>query len=428
MNTRVAVIGGGWAGCAAGLTLAQAGLDVTLFEAANILGGRARTVELNGHRLDNGQHILLGAYSQTLKLIAGVARQPGLPDAGLLRLPLAIDRPPDFTLACPRLPAPLHLLAGLLRARGIRLRDKWAAACWVQSALKTLPGANVSLAELMAGQPRKVREALWEPLCIAALNTPPDAASARVFTHVLWVAFGKIRAYSDLLFPQTDLSGLFPQPAGQHIRELNGQVHLNTRIGHLAIDGGKVELGTLRDTFRFDRVIVAVAPQHLRGLCGTIDKLGPSLRAVETYRYEPIATVYLQYPAEVRLSRPMLALSRGPAQFVFDRGQTHGQGGLLACVSSAASHLLGRAQAEWIAEIEKQLSCVVRVPPALWRKAIVEKQATYACLPDMQRPPNRTSHPWIYLAGDYTAGPYPATLESATLSGVESAQTLINDL
>ena len=131
MNPRVAVIGGGWAGCAAGLSLAQAGINVTLFEAGNILGGRARGVEINGHTLDNGQHILLGAYTQTLKLIAEVnLRHSRSPDAGLLRLPLVLDQPPDFSLVCPKLPAPLHLLVGLLAARGLSVYDKLAAARW----------------------------------------------------------------------------------------------------------------------------------------------------------------------------------------------------------------------------------------------------------------------------------------------------------
>ena len=114
MKSRVAVIGGGWAGCAAALTLAEAGVPVTLFEAGRILGGRARSVDIEGQPLDNGQHILLGAYEQTLQLIDRL-RPAASPD-GLWRLPLALNQPPDFSLACPRLPAPLHLLAGLFQA------------------------------------------------------------------------------------------------------------------------------------------------------------------------------------------------------------------------------------------------------------------------------------------------------------------------
>lgn len=430
MNPRVAVIGGGWAGCAAGLSLAQAGIDVTLFEAGNTLGGRARAIEINGHDLDNGQHILLGAYTQTLKLIAEVnLRHSHLPDAGLLRLPLVLDQPPDFSLACPKLPAPLHLLVGLLTARGLSVGDKFAAARWVHHALKPLQDvADTSLAQLMANQPEKVRSALWQPLCISALNTPPEYASAKVFKQVLAAAFGKVRSHSDLLFPRTDLTRLFPQPAAERIVELNGQIRLRTRVRTLLTDAHKVMLTTQRGSANYERVILAVAPQHLGKICGGINELDDIVKAVKTYRYEPIATAYLQYPSKVRLSRPMLALSGGPAQFVFDRGHTHGQAGLLAFVVSAASNLLGHPQSAWITQAQQQLSRICAMPAPLWQKALVEKQATYSCTPNMSRPENRTAHPFIFLAGDYTAGAYPATLESATQSGVKSAQMLINSL
>ena len=130
---RVAIVGGGWAGCAAALTLAEAGVTVTLFEASRSLGGRARAVELEGQPLDNGQHILLGAYEQTLRLIERL--HPDAAQSGLWRLPLTLDQPPDFSLACPRLPAPLHLLAGLLGARGLSWRDKLAAMRWAHALL-----------------------------------------------------------------------------------------------------------------------------------------------------------------------------------------------------------------------------------------------------------------------------------------------------
>src|SRR5690606_32531189 len=111
-------------------------------------------------------------------------------------------------------------------------------------------------------------------------------------------------------------------------------------------------------------------------------------------------------------------------QFVFDRGQSHGQSGLLALVASAAADL----SADWLDQAEGQLQRIAQPGAARWRKRIVEKQATYACVPGQARPPVRTPHPRIFLAGDYTAGPYPATLESATLSGVQSAGALLHQL
>lgn len=430
MSPSVAVIGGGWAGCAAALSLAEAGVNTTLFETSKVLGGRARAVEVKGQQLDNGQHILLGAYDQTLNLIARVNPQnPSPANAALLRLPLALDQPPDFSLVCPRLPAPFHLLVGLWSARGLCFFDKLAASRWVSSILDGREDiADTSVAQLIANQPKRVRAQLWEPLCIAALNTQPEQASAKVFKHVLAASFGKLRSHSDLLFPRTDLTRLFPAPAAQRIMELKGEIRLQTRIKTLRADSHKIMLPTLGSTINFDRVIVAVAPQHVASICADIAELKNVCRIVESYRYEVIATVYLQYSQDVRLSRPMLSLSGGPAQFVFDRGHTHGQPGLLACVISATSSLLGYPQSEWILQIQHQLSRIFALSAPLWQKAIVEKQATYLCSPNMPKPENHTPHPFVFLAGDYTTGPYPATLESATWSGVKSAQTLLNSL
>ena len=428
MKPRVAIIGGGWAGCAAGLSLAEAGIAVTLFEAGGTPGGRARGLELNGLELDNGQHLLLGAYRQTIQLITAVKAEEGTQHAPLLRLPLALDQPPDFSLSCPPLPAPFHLLAGLLSARGISLLDKLAAARWMHAQLRQPLVDDISVAQLIAPQPKKIRAALWEPLCIAALNTPTAHASAKIYMQVLRAVFAHAREDSDLLFPRLDLTSLFPEPAATRMIALGSQVRLHTRVLSMRHQAQQFTLCTQRDSYTFDRVIVAVAPQHLAKLGHTIAELQDVIAAVETYCYEAIATLYVQYPSEVRLARPMLALLGGPAQFVFDRGQTHGQWGLLALVVSAASDLIGQSQDWWIEKARQQLSRIQALPNPIWQKAIVEKQATYSCGPNLTRPDNHTPHPDIFLAGDYTAGPYPATLESATLSGVKSAHLVMNSL
>lgn len=424
MSLRVAIVGGGWAGCAAGLSLAEAGVKVTLYEAANTLGGRARGLTLNALAIDNGQHLLLGAYQQTLRLIDRV-----WPDSTevLLRLPLTIDQPPDFLLRCPKLPAPFHLLAGLLTARGLTGWEKWAAARWMHLILREPNVDDVSVAQLIEAQPRKIREALWEPVCVAALNTPIANASARVFVQVLQSVFNGARQHSDLLFPRCDLTQLFPEPATQRILALGGNVHLQTRIQHIDANGTSFRLSTPLGAFDYDRVIIAVAPQHLAKIGQTIPVLQETITGVATYDYEAIATLYLQYPTDIQLARPMLALADGPAQYVFDRGATHGQPGLLALVVSAASHL-SDMPGDWAEKARAQLTKIGPLPQPVWQKSIVEKQASYACRPKLYRPENNTPHPGLFLAGDYTAGPYSATLESATLSGVKSAELVLNSL
>ncbi len=423
MTSRVAVIGGGWAGCAAALTLAEAGVAVTLFEAGRTLGGRARSVDIEGQPLDNGQHILLGAYEQTLQLIDRL-RPAASPD-GLWRLPLALNQPPDFSLACPRLPAPLHLLAGLLGARGLGWRDKLAAARWAHGLLNdTDTSTHLSVSQLTRSQPEKLRRLLWHPLCVSALNTPPDMASARVFRDTIRAAFGGRNHHSDLLLPRRDLTALFPAPAAARVIELGGEVRQSCRVTTLNATADAVTVGTRDASMACSHIVIAVAPQHLAGLAAAIPQLEPVLHGVAAFAYQPIATAYFQYDPAFRLEKPLFALTDGPVQFVFDRGQSHGQPGLLALVASAATNL----PADWMDLAAAQLQRIARPGPPRWRKSIVEKQATYACVPNMARPAVRTAHPRIFLAGDYTSGPYPATLESATLSGVQSARTLLEQL
>jgi squalene-associated FAD-dependent desaturase len=423
MTPQVAVVGGGWAGCAAALTLAEAGIPVTLYEASRTLGGRARAVDFENITLDNGQHILLGAYEQTLQLIQRLS--PPADQNGLWRLPLTLDQPPEFRLACPRLPAPLHLLAGLLGARGLDWREKLAAARWAHGVLRNTDTPNtLTVSQFTRSQPEKLRRLLWHPLCVSALNTSPETASAQVFADVIRAAFGGRTHHSDLLLPRRDLTTLFPAPAAARLRELGSAVRLSSRVTSLDAAGDAVTLETHASKARYSHVILAVAPRHLVGLAATVPELASTARDVAAYGYQPIATGYVQYAPAFRLDRPLLALSEGPAQFVFDRGQSHGQSGLLAYVASAASGLA----ADWLDRAEGQLRRIVQSGSPIWRRSIVEKQATFACTPDMARPPVITAHPRLFLAGDYTAGPFPATLESATRSGVQSAGALLKQL
>jgi len=215
-------VGGGWAGCSAALTLAEAGVAVTLYEASRTLGGRARAVELEGQPLDNGQHILLGAYEQSLQLIERL--HPATP---LWRLPLTLEQPPAFSLTCPRLPAPLHLLAGLLSARGLNWREKLAAAHWAHTMLRdTATPRELTVSQLTRTQPEKLRNALWHPLCVSALNTPPELADARIFRSVVRAAFGGRTQHSDLILPRRDLTALLPAPAAARVVELGGDIRL----------------------------------------------------------------------------------------------------------------------------------------------------------------------------------------------------------
>jgi squalene-associated FAD-dependent desaturase len=460
---RVAVIGAGWAGCAAAVELAGQGHQVTLFEAARTLGGRARQVACNGRTLDNGQHILLGAYATTLRLLKRVgidSRQ------AMLRLPLQMRYPPGsngMTFVAPRLPAPLHLVGALLSSRGLARADKMSLARFSSTArwMGWRLNQDCSVAQLLQrwDQSARMVQLMWSPLCLAALNTPIERASANVFLKVLHDSLGARRAASDMLLPRVDLSTLFPGSAAAYITSRGGAVHTGaqvTRIETIADGRWRIEVGArgqgqaegqIQDQDRrhpadgYDGVVLATTSRQAAALLGKIDARAPAdpesmaqlnaqLNGLET---EAITTCYLQYAETVRLDHPFFALIDAPdqdhwGQFVFDRGQLDGSAnGLLAVVISASGACASLDQTQLAQAIAHQLAQAFARPELAqpsWVQVISEKRATFACTPGLVRPDNATGWPGLALAGDYTAGDYPATIEAAMRSGVQAASAL----
>jgi squalene-associated FAD-dependent desaturase len=432
---RVAVVGGGWAGCAAGVELAAEGARVTLFEAARMLGGRARAVQAKEALLDNGQHIMLGAYAETLALLrrVGVAERDAL-----LRLPLQMRYPAGSGLmdfVAPRLPAPLHMLAALLRASGLEREDKLALARFSTSARWMKWGLNTdcSVAELLArfDQTPRLTRLMWRPLCLAALNTTIERASANVFLAVLRDSLGARRKDSDMLLPRVLLDALFPEAARRYIDERGGRVACGARVDAIAPRDGGWQVATCLDTAGFDAVVLATPAWQSAALVRPLAGLEALSARLDAFDYEPISTVYLQYEPGLRLPLPFCALLDDPAhgawgQFVFDRGQLDaGQNGLLAVVISAARDAANLAQDELAQRVAAQLAAAFGQPALAqprWSRVLTEKRATFACTPGLDRPGNNTGLDGLFLAGDYTAGDYPATLEMAVRSGAAAAR------
>jgi len=405
MADRVAIVGAGWAGLACAVELADAGCQVEVFEAARTLGGRARAVEIDGLRLDNGAHLLVGAYTETLRLMQKV----DVGETALKRIPLHLEYPGHVRIVAPQLPAPLHLVWALLAARGLSLKEKFAAVRFMRALKKCryrLP-RDITAKQLIANQPPRVRRFLWEPLCLAALNTPVAQASAQVFLNVLRDTLAAGRAASDLLLPASDLAALFPEPAARFVAARGGKVHRSRRIR---------SLDELTD---FEHRVVAVAPQHLAALV-------PDIAAGLDFTWQPIATCYLRYPENCRLPFPMVGSAQGCAQWLFDRGALCGQDGLVAAVVSGAGSWQALGHARLARAIHAEIARLVPgLPPPVWTRVIEEKRATFCCTPGLARPGPAASIPGVWLAGDYVASDYPATLEGAVRSGVDAARRII---
>ncbi len=405
---RVAIIGAGYAGMAAAVALAERGVAVEVFEAGPVPGGRARRVRARGRTFDNGQHLLVGAYRELLRLM----RTVGVPEDALLRRPLELCYARGFALRALPLPAPLGLLGGLLLARGAPLSERIGAVRFMRAmrAQGFRLSEDCSVAALLArhGQLGHIGHYLWTALCIAALNIAPAQASASAFLAVLRDTLEGAPGASDLLLPHIDLSRLFPEPAAAFVTARGGRVHLRSPVR---------DLEALRK--RFAAIVVAVGPHQLPALA-------PALAFAASY--EPIVTVYLQFTERLRLARPMLGLDGGLVQWVFDRDRLCDEPGHLACVISAQGPHTALAHEALAARCAQELRAALPgLPPLRGAQVIAEKRATVACTPGAARPGTRTPLERVYRAGDYTDPEYPPTLEAAARSGLRAAQAVIED-
>ncbi len=419
---RVAVVGAGWAGIAAAVHARQAGHQVEVFEMAPQAGGRARTVVVDGLSLDNAQHILIGAYQATLLLM----REVGADTATLLRrLPLALQYPDGEGLRLRQgAPVPAFVRAVLGRhgwSWGDRLALLTAAVRWAAMRFRCAEGMSVAV--LCRGLPASVQRQLIEPLCVAALNTPAAQASAAVFLRVLRDALFSGPGSSDLLLPCAPLGSLLAQPAAAWFEHHGVRLHRSARVTALRPESGAWRV----DGGRFDAVVLACTASEAARLCATT---APDWsRMAAALRYEPIVTVYLRC-AGVRLALPMLALHADdnlPAQFAFDLGALDGPAGVFAFVISGAREWVDRGLDATVAATLAQ--AVAAFPPGTWPAAptllhvAAEKRATFRCTPGLARPPSAIAER-LLAAGDYVAGPYPATLEGAVRAGRDAASSL----
>ncbi|WP_424192193.1 hydroxysqualene dehydroxylase HpnE [Ampullimonas aquatilis] len=477
----IAIVGGGWAGLAAAVhlrqqlgkrnTATQAAQAIMVLEAAPVLGGRARRVEHDGQIIDNGQHILLGAYQSTLQLMQTV----GIDISSVLqRLPVQLSYSDGFHFAAPTLavPAPWHLLAGLLAIQGLSWAERLAMSkVLLISQLQGWRCADtLTVAQWLQqhGQPQRVTERIWAPLCISALNTPPTAASATVFLAVLRDSLGARRQDSDMLLPKVDLSRLLPNAAQAYLLEQGDVVQTGCAVRGLQQVGQQWQLqlqpghhglppnATIAkpDTLVVDAVILATPPWETGRLLGQWQIKHPTITTLQALRYHAITTVYLRYEdvralrsqalgnahQDTRLTpaaKPFLALPDAPTrqhfgQFVFDRFAMSGQAadrGLFAVVISASDQFdLDRHSLPM--QIHRQLCEALNwptTPQPIWHEVIAEKRATFACTPQRALPSISLAQ-GLLLAGDYMVADYPATLESAVRSGQAAAEQLLAHL
>jgi|LauGreDrversion2_3_1035106.scaffolds.fasta_scaffold00386_3 squalene-associated FAD-dependent desaturase len=434
---RLAVVGAGWAGLAAAVALKSHGATVTVFEAAPLAGGRARRVDdLNMGAIDNGQHLLLGAYTETLALLTQL--HPGRRvDALLHRIPLHLESADgEFCLKAANLPAPLHTLWGLLNARGLSWQERWQAIRMVVllKRQRWQAPAMLSVAQLLEQHQQSARlcRRLWIPLCLASLNTSTEQACAQLFLNVLRDSLDAPRHHSDMLIPSVDLTALWPQAAADTV---------TIRYRHIVREICPTATAVSIDGEAFEGCVLTTPPYA----CARMLKPSESSEASDTllaqlgaFQYRSIATLTLQLEAAWYPPQPILLLDEDSArghfgQWVFKRPQANDQ---ISVVMSDAADYLKHERASFVDNIAMQIREQVQYHPNSLRSAhptmpavkahrlIVEKRATFAAVPGLQRPTNQSPWPRLSLAGDWTDTGYPAVLEGAVRSGKQAAKTL----
>jgi len=437
----VIVIGGGFAGLSAATALAERGVRVLVLEARPSLGGRATafTDPVTGERVDNGQHVLVGAYRETFAFL----RRLGTEHHVHLQRNLTIEIIDRFgrrsRLACPALPAPLHLVAGAMRWRAITWRDRLA----LRGLRRFVGGRSPAVSRghdgretvrqwlVRHGQTPRLIELLWEPLAVAALNQSIDDAAGEAFSGVVSRMFTNDRRDCALGLPRRALDELYALPARAYIEKAGGEVRTNApaRIaadGHLAV--------SVRDElFRPRAVICAVAWYALSSVfVSPTHGLADVVAAADATPSSPIVTVNLWFDRPVT-GDAFVGLPGRAMQWVFDKRALYGDDSShLSLVSSGASSLVARENKELIdLALEELREALPAAREATLRRAVVvrEKRATFSVAPGQPpRPATKTSVPGLFLAGDWIDTGLPATIESAVVSGHAAATAVMEFL
>ena len=449
------IVGGGWAGLSAAVRAKQRGYEVTLIEAKRELGGRARSVQLGPHTLDNGQHILISAYENTLNLMKEVGLNP-LHVLRRERLSLCTQTGEGFELlAGSRWPMVANLFLSTLLCKGWSLADKYSflktTTRWASMGFAC--AKNLSVEDICSGMSRLVMQTLISPLCLSAMNTPIEMSSGSVFLKVLRDALFQKQGGSDFLLPTCDLGELLPHACERWLHQNRVKIFKGRRLSDLglALDLEKHQQEAAISEYgpKPDAVVLACDAKAAAKLTQGIN---PSWsKQVEQLEFTAIATTYIcvkdpnfrglvrnaKRQAFLRLNDqapPKVSSSKSgeiqTPQFVFDRGflmqnhpTTHAVQSNQTVLSFVTSFATSNNEA-----LSSAAMNIAREQLGLkdleLLGTITERAAALCCSPGLERPPQRVSDQ-LWACGDYVQGPYPSTLEGAVMSAVKVVDELV---
>jgi len=414
---RAVVVGGGLAGLAAALDLADEGAAVTLLEARPSLGGAVQTLpERDGDPApppDNGQHVALGCCSEYLRFLRRIGQ-----GAAIRRVRLAMPVIDERRRVA-------HLGAGmvpLLRYSHLTTGDRLRVGLVAQRLGQMRPENHdhETFGELLRrlGTSRSAIDRFWDVFIRPALNLPAEEASAALGIFTVQTALLGPRRASDLLLPTQPLGAMHGDAASHALEDAGASVRTRSRAVSLEADAVVTSDG---ERVEADRVVLAVPPADSAALLGEpAPLLGDS----------PIVSVHLLFDRRV-LVPPLAALLGSPAHWLFDRGRITGNkpetGQYLTVVSSGAPELAATRGRDLVELMRTAI--VERLGPAklLWSRVSREPEATFAGRPGTTalRPPPQTGNPNVVRAGAWTGTGWPATMEGAIRSGRAAARALL---
>jgi squalene-associated FAD-dependent desaturase len=442
----VVVVGAGFAGLSAAVRLTQRGLRVLVLEARSRLGGRATAFadSVTGELVDNGQHVLLGCYRETLAFLDSIGAIDNVRLQPQLSVTM-IDRAGRRSrLVCPPLPAPWHLVAGLFEWDALTWTDRMAALRMAaplrlglrharghrRSLLAASPGETVESWLVRHGQTETLREMLWRPLALAALNQPADRAAAPPFARVLAEMFGPDTGAASIALPTKPLHLMYAEPARGFIERHGGEVRTGA-VATVRVSPGGVQAVEAAGARWKPRAVVSAVPWFaIADLFDTRpEPLGAIVERAGGMTSSPIATVNLWFDRQI-LDEPFVGLPGRAMQWVFDkRSVSDGDTSHVSLVSSGADSLVGRSNEQLVAVAHGELLDalpIVRSARVVRSTVIRERRATFSLAPgEPARPETETGIPGLYLAGDWIETGLPATIESAVRSGHRAADLVI---
>jgi hydroxysqualene dehydroxylase len=439
------VIGAGFAGLSAAVRLTKNGARVLVLEARARLGGRATAFpdRETGELVDNGQHVLLGCYTDTFEFLRDIRAADRVRLEPQLAVTMIDRRGRRSRLSCPSLPPPFHLLAGIMDWDALSWSDRLSVLGMVaplRNARRAMqPGSSVKAASpgetveawlIRNGQTPRIREMLWDPLALAALNQSPQQAAAPVFARVLAEMFGDDPRAAAIGLPTQPLEAMYGDPARDFIESRGGTVRTGAPARIRVVDSRVAAVEAAGEQWPADRVIAAVPWFALGELFDAPpEPLAALLDRARRMSSSPIVTVNLWFDRPI-MDEPFIGLPGRAMQWVFDKRLLFGgQTSHVSMVSSGAAAMVGLSNDELIDKASGELfeampelrdvrltaAAVVREPRATFSLAVGQPV----------RPSTETPVRGLLLAGDWIDTGLPGTIESAVRSGHRAADWVI---